>query len=229
MSASRRCGRSASLDRGGCGPARAAARDSRAPTGCSPTAPRVAPYLTDHRRLYHGRGTGRGAPALGRRSLPGARAVQRARASAVVPHGGNTGYCGGATPDDSGRQLVLSLERLNRIRSVDAANDSLVAEAGCMLAQVQAAAADARALLSAEPGLRGQLPDRRQPLHQRRRHERAALRHDARPGARTRGGAGRRARARGAQRRCARTTPATTSSRCSSAPRARSGSSPPRA
>jgi FAD/FMN-containing dehydrogenase len=58
----------------------------------------------------------------------------------VVPHGGNTSYCGGAIPDDSGRELVLSLRRLNRIRSVDPENYSLVAEAGCILAQVQAAA-----------------------------------------------------------------------------------------
>jgi FAD/FMN-containing dehydrogenase len=61
----------------------------------------------------------------------------------VVPHGGNTGYCGGATPDESGRQLVLSLRRLNRIRSVDASNYSLTAEAGCVLAQVQRAADEA--------------------------------------------------------------------------------------
>jgi FAD/FMN-containing dehydrogenase len=61
----------------------------------------------------------------------------------VVPHGGNTSYCGGATADESGRQLVLSLKRLNRIRSVDAANYSLIAEAGCVLAQVQRAADEA--------------------------------------------------------------------------------------
>jgi FAD/FMN-containing dehydrogenase len=60
-----------------------------------------------------------------------------------VPHGGNTGYCGGATPDDSGRQLVLSLARLNRVRAVDPENYSLIAEAGCLLAEVQQAAAAA--------------------------------------------------------------------------------------
>jgi FAD/FMN-containing dehydrogenase len=61
----------------------------------------------------------------------------------VVPHGGNTSYCGGATADESGRQLVLSLRRLNRIRNLDAANYSLIAEAGCVLAQVQRAADEA--------------------------------------------------------------------------------------
>src|SRR5207248_1585486 len=58
----------------------------------------------------------------------------------VVPQAGNTSYCGGGIPDDSGRQLVLSLKRLNRIRALDAGNYSLVAEAGCILSQVQQAA-----------------------------------------------------------------------------------------
>ena len=61
----------------------------------------------------------------------------------VVPQGGNTGLVGGSTPDDSGQQLVLSLSRMRRVRSVDVANASLTAEAGCVLADVQAAAAQA--------------------------------------------------------------------------------------
>jgi FAD/FMN-containing dehydrogenase len=59
----------------------------------------------------------------------------------IVPQGGNTGYCGGATPDASGGQLVLALRRMNRIRDTDARNYSLIAEAGCVLADVQQAAA----------------------------------------------------------------------------------------
>ena len=58
----------------------------------------------------------------------------------VVPHGGNTSYCGGATPDESGSQIVLSMRRLNRVREIDAANDSLIVEAGCTLAETHAAA-----------------------------------------------------------------------------------------
>jgi FAD/FMN-containing dehydrogenase len=61
----------------------------------------------------------------------------------VVPQGGNTGLVGASTPDDSGRQLVLSLTRMKRIRGIDVANASLTAEAGCVLADVQAAAAEA--------------------------------------------------------------------------------------
>jgi FAD/FMN-containing dehydrogenase len=59
---------------------------------------------------------------------------------AVVPHGGNTSYCGGATPDESGSQIVLSLRRLKRVRRIDVADYSMIVEAGCTLAEVQAAA-----------------------------------------------------------------------------------------
>ncbi len=62
---------------------------------------------------------------------------------AIVPQGGHTGLVGGGVPDASGQQLVLSLRRLNRILEVDAANLTLTAQAGCLLADVQAAAAQA--------------------------------------------------------------------------------------
>lgn len=61
----------------------------------------------------------------------------------VVPQGGNTGLCGGATPDSSGSAIVLSLGRLNKIRSIDTDNDTMVVEAGCILQSVQQAARDA--------------------------------------------------------------------------------------
>lgn len=59
---------------------------------------------------------------------------------AIVTQGGNTGLCGGATPDRSGQAIILSTERLNKIRSVDTANDTMVVEAGCVLQVVQEAA-----------------------------------------------------------------------------------------
>jgi FAD/FMN-containing dehydrogenase len=99
----------------------------------------TAPFLVDERRLYRGSAL---AVALPRDVAQVARIVgwcQQHRVG-VVPQGGNTGYCGGATPDESGRQLLLSLRRLNRIRAVDADNFSLTAEAGCVLASVQQAA-----------------------------------------------------------------------------------------
>jgi FAD/FMN-containing dehydrogenase len=59
-----------------------------------------------------------------------------------VPQGGNTGLCGGAIPDQTGKQVLLCLERMNRIRSVSAKDYSIVAEAGCTLASIQKAAED---------------------------------------------------------------------------------------
>jgi FAD/FMN-containing dehydrogenase len=99
----------------------------------------MVPFLVDQRRLYHGSAL---AVALPRDVADVARIVSWCNQQRVglVPQGGNTGYCGGATPDESGRQLLLSLRRLNRIRSIDADNFSLTAEAGCVLASVQQAA-----------------------------------------------------------------------------------------
>ena len=63
-----------------------------------------------------------------------------------MPHGGNTSYCGGATPSGQGNELVLSLRRMNRVREVDADNFSITVEAGCLLADVRAAAEAERVL-----------------------------------------------------------------------------------
>ena len=100
------------------------------------------PYLTDHRRLYRGRALAVALPRSVEQVSRLLAACNDARVG-VVPHGGNTSYCGGATPDESGLQLVVSLARLNRVRSVDPENYSLVAEAGCVLGQVQEAAEQA--------------------------------------------------------------------------------------
>ena len=59
---------------------------------------------------------------------------------AIVPQGGNTGLAGGATPDASGAQAVVSLRRLNRIRDVDPHNNTITVEAGVVLADIQARA-----------------------------------------------------------------------------------------
>jgi len=60
----------------------------------------------------------------------------------IVPQGGNTGLCGGATPDDKGSAIVVSLTRLNKVRSIDLENDTIVVEAGCVLQSVQEVAAE---------------------------------------------------------------------------------------
>jgi FAD/FMN-containing dehydrogenase len=99
----------------------------------------LAPYLTDYRALYHGRASAVVLP----RSVDEVSQVLAfcdQRRIGVVPHGGNTSYCGAATPDESGSQIVLALARLNRIRSLDAQGYTVVAEAGCVLQSLQRAA-----------------------------------------------------------------------------------------
>jgi len=67
-------------------------------------------------------------------------AVVRACAAAgapMVPQGGNTGLVGGSTPDASGRQVVLSLQRMNAVRAIDSANLTMTVEAGCILQTLQ--------------------------------------------------------------------------------------------
>jgi FAD/FMN-containing dehydrogenase len=61
----------------------------------------------------------------------------------VVPQGGNTGLVGGGVPDMTGSQMLLSLQRMNRLRAVDPANLTMTVEAGMVLQAVQQAAADA--------------------------------------------------------------------------------------
>ncbi len=74
---------------------------------------------------------------------------------AIVPQGGNTGMCAGAVPDESGTQIVLSLTRMNKIRNVDAANFSMEVEAGCILQNVQDAAAEVNRYFALSLGAEG--------------------------------------------------------------------------
>ncbi|MCP5327781.1 MAG: FAD-binding oxidoreductase [Sinobacteraceae bacterium] len=102
----------------------------------------LEPLQQDHRRLYQGRALALALPRTVE-EVSTLLAFCHAQRIGVVPHAGNTSYCGGATPDASGTQLVLSLRRLAAIRAVDPLNYSMVAEAGCILATLQQAAAAA--------------------------------------------------------------------------------------
>jgi FAD/FMN-containing dehydrogenase len=114
----------------------------------------LSPFLTDFRGLYRG-----AAPLvlLPRNVDDVARilSICHREEVAVVPHGGNTSYCGGATPDESGTQIVVSLKRLNRVRQLDAANYSMIVEVGCTLAAAQSAARDADRLFPLSLGSEG--------------------------------------------------------------------------
>jgi FAD/FMN-containing dehydrogenase len=61
----------------------------------------------------------------------------------IVPQGGNTGLVVGSTPDMTGQQVVLSLQRMNKVRDLDTANSTITVEAGCVLQTLQETAAQA--------------------------------------------------------------------------------------
>jgi FAD/FMN-containing dehydrogenase len=106
----------------------------------------IAPWLSDWRGIYSGH-----AQALVRPSSTAEVAACMALCSEarvpVVPRGGNTGLCGAATPDASPANVILSLDRMHAIRSIDTIGNTLVAEAGCILGNLRRAAADEHRLL----------------------------------------------------------------------------------
>ena len=95
-----------------------------------------APYLTDWRKRFSGKAL---AIALPKNTQEIAQIVQLCAKNqiAIVPQGGHTGFCGGATPDNSGTQIILNLKRMNAIREMDVANQTITLEAGCILQTVQ--------------------------------------------------------------------------------------------
>ncbi len=76
----------------------------------------------------------------------------------IVPQSGNTGLTGASQPHDTGREVILSTQRMTRIREIDADNDTMTVEAGVILQDIQQAAAEADRLfplsLSAEGSCR---------------------------------------------------------------------------
>jgi FAD/FMN-containing dehydrogenase len=102
----------------------------------------ISPYLTDWRGKWMGRAIAVAQPDTAA-DVAAVVAWCHSNGVPVVPQGGNTGLSGGATPDASGDALVLSLTRLNRIRRLDAENNTLEVEAGVTLLQVQEAARQA--------------------------------------------------------------------------------------
>lgn len=108
------------------------------PKGWTTDQNEIAPHLKDWRDYYKGH-----SPLM---LKPGSTAEVSAllklcheTGTTVVPQGGNTGLVGGGIPFG---QVLLSLSRMNRIRAVDAMNDTITVDAGCILANVQRAADD---------------------------------------------------------------------------------------
>ncbi len=99
----------------------------------------MAPFLSDWRGAFHGSALAVARPASVA-AIADCLALCAQHGVAIVPQGGNTGLAAGATPVALERAIVLNLSRLNTIRYIDAAGLTIGVDAGCVLADVQAAA-----------------------------------------------------------------------------------------
>jgi D-lactate dehydrogenase (cytochrome) len=106
----------------------------------------LEPYNTDSRRLFRGDA----ALVLRPRDTQQVSLIVQTCAAAgvkITPIGGRTGLAGGGVPEDDRRGVVVSLERMTRVRHVDALDNTITLDAGCVLANAQAAAAASDRLL----------------------------------------------------------------------------------
>ncbi|PZU87391.1 MAG: hydroxyacid dehydrogenase [Shinella sp.] len=101
----------------------------------------IAPYLVESRGLYHG-----SSPLVlkpgSTQEVSAIMALASRTGTPIVPAGGRTGHVGGQVPRDGLSDVVLSLERMNRIREIDISGDVIVADGGAILADIQKAAAE---------------------------------------------------------------------------------------
>ncbi|MFC3162404.1 FAD-binding oxidoreductase [Ciceribacter thiooxidans] len=99
----------------------------------------IEPYLIEGRGLYHG-----ASPLVlkpgSTEEVAAILKLASATGTPIVPAGGRTGLVGGQVPREESRDIVLSLERMNRVREVDTVGDVIVVDGGCILADVQKAA-----------------------------------------------------------------------------------------
>jgi len=109
------------------------------PKGLITDADAIAPWLTDWRGRFHGQSPAILAPAT-TREVAAVVALAQEQAVPLVPQGGNTSMVGGATPPADGRALILSLRRMNAIRSLSAEHNRAVCEAGVILSTLHEAA-----------------------------------------------------------------------------------------
>ena len=114
----------------------------------------LSAYEQDWRKRSHGKALCVARPGS---TLEVAQVVKACVAAGVsiVPQGGNTGMVVGSTPDTSGTQVVLSLQRLNAVRAIDPGNSTVTVEAGCILQQLQQAAEQAGFLFPLSLGAEG--------------------------------------------------------------------------
>ena len=113
-----------------------------------------SPYENDWRDQWHGRAAAVVKPGS-TAEVAKVVALLAGRRVAIVPQGGNTSMCGGSVPDTSGTQVVVNLSRMNRVRGVDALNNTMTVDAGCVLAAIQETAAQHDRLFPLSLGAEG--------------------------------------------------------------------------
>ncbi|MDX3910077.1 MAG: FAD-binding oxidoreductase [Sphingobium sp.] len=111
------------------------------PKGYTDAPEDIAPWLTDWRGRYHGNAAAILSPA-NTQEVAACIALAAEHGVALVPQGGNTSMVGGATPPLDGSALILSLRRMNAIRSISAEDNLAVCEAGVILSVLHEAAHD---------------------------------------------------------------------------------------
>ena len=114
----------------------------------------LAPWLTDWRQLYRGKAAAMLSPT-GVEEVSDIVRLCAGEGVALVPQGGNSSMAGGATPDATGEALLLSMRRMNRLRSISADANVAVAEAGLILAHLHDAAAEVGRRFPLTLGARG--------------------------------------------------------------------------
>ena len=114
----------------------------------------MAPHLLDMRGLYQGRAALLVRPAS-TIEVAAMVAICAGHGVAIVPQGGNTGLVGAGVPHSHGGEIVVNMGRMNRVRAIDPLNDTITVEAGCVLADVQNAAANADRLFPLSLGAEG--------------------------------------------------------------------------
>jgi FAD/FMN-containing dehydrogenase len=111
-------------------------------------------FTTDYRGIFHGKALAVVRPA-DTAEVSHVVAYCHDHGIPIVPQGGNTSLLGGAVPDEAGKSIVLSLSRMNRIRSVDTVNDTMVVEAGVTLHQARTGAHEMHKLFPLRIGSEG--------------------------------------------------------------------------
>ncbi|MEM5495554.1 FAD-binding oxidoreductase [Hoeflea sp. AS16] len=114
----------------------------------------IAPYLVELRGLYQGESPLVLRPA-NTEQVAAILRLAHETGTAIVPQGGNTGLVGGQTPRPGKGEVVLSLSRLNKIRSLDTVGQTMIAEAGVVLERAQQAASEAGLLFPLSLGSQG--------------------------------------------------------------------------